>query len=291
MYLPAQIERHTMPLLLDTKLLITIDLFHEAMQLCPWSVSAEVTQEDLYFPSVSGKLKLRKHDGDPHSLIYYARTVHDGQTTTAYEKIDLRSSSESMLFMLKKLQPTRRVSKVRATASDGETTINFDSISGVGCCIEIEIATEADTISHERKKIDLKNLISLLGLNAESVVHASNYDLVKVSENIRRIREVEGKLVMLETTAMPSQFPRPCVSVFSTGEFENRPTFVNLSTEEQAMEASESDNLLYWFHRDDLFVYATLMDILQSDEDKVIVHVPHMIADLGFYNLYSGLCA
>lgn len=280
-----------MPLLLDTKLLISKDLFDAALQRCPWPVSAEVTQDDLYFPSVFGKLKLRKHDSQPHSLIYYDRRVQDGQTTTAYEKVDLRSAPESMLFMLNKLQPTRRVSKVRITASDGETTINFDSISGVGCCIEIEITTQADTVSHERKKIKLKNLISLLRLNAESVVHASNYDLVKVAENIRRINEVEGKLVMLETAAAPSQVRSACVRVFSTREFKNRPKFFNLATEEQSIEASKSENLIYWSHRDDLIVYATFMNSPECEEDRVIVHVPHSIADLGFSNLYSGLCA
>ena len=280
-----------MPLLLDTKLLIPRALFRSAVQRCPWPVSVEVAQEDLYFPSVSGKLKLRTHDGDPHSLIYYARTVQDGQTTTAYEKIDLSSSSPSMLFILSKLQPIRRVSKVRATASNGETTINFDSISGVGCCIEIEIATEADTSTHERKKIDLQKLILLLGLDAESVVHASNYDLVKVSENIRRIRDVEGKRVILEITDMPPQLPRPCVKVFCTREFESRPAFVNLATENQAIEASKSDNLLYWSHRDDLVVYATLMTNAQGNDENVIVHVPLAIADLGFSNLYDDLSA
>ena len=278
-----------MPLLLDTKLLIPNDLWEMATQRCPWPVSTEVIQDDLYFPSVSGKLKLRTHDGEPYSLIYYARTVEDGQTTTAYEKINLRSCSSSMLFVLGKLQPTRQVSKIRKTAKRGATTVNFDSINGVGCCVEIEIATEADKSSRDQKKLDLEHLLKILGLDVASVVHASNYDLVKVSENIRRLRETEGKRLILDTSSTPSDTQKKHVDVFCTRDFKNRPKFCKLATEDQAIKASVSDNLLYWSHRDDIVVYATLKADFRNDEENIIVHVPRHIADLGFSNLYSDL--
>lgn len=134
-------------------------------------------QDDTFFHSRRGRLKLRKQGGGSE-LIYYERTDLTGPAESQYftESFEDPATIEAMLSVALEIRGTVR--KSRRLYRIGPTRIHIDEVLGLGSFVELEVELDATQRTSEGEAA-AQELIDKLELKEEDMVASSYIDLLE----------------------------------------------------------------------------------------------------------------
>jgi predicted adenylyl cyclase CyaB len=134
-------------------------------------------QEDVFFHSRRGRLKLRKQSAGSE-LIYYERLDHTGPAESYYftESFSDPASIEGMLSVALDVRGT--VQKSRRLYRVGQTRVHLDEVLGLGSFVELEVELGAEQDAESGIEIAL-DLMNRLGVQSEDLVAESYIDLLE----------------------------------------------------------------------------------------------------------------
>jgi predicted adenylyl cyclase CyaB len=134
-------------------------------------------QEDVFFTTPSGRLKLRIFDAKHGELIYYQRSDQAGPKESNY-LISKTGDPESIRLVLESAYGVRGiVRKKRELYLSGQTRIHLDIVEGLGDFLELEYVMQLAQDKSEGLKT-VNNLMSYLGVMQNDLVSDAYIDLL-----------------------------------------------------------------------------------------------------------------
>jgi predicted adenylyl cyclase CyaB len=135
-------------------------------------------QEDTFFHSPQGRLKLRRFDATHGELIYYERTDTAGPKRSNY--FITRTSEPDMLKgVLAAAYGVRGVvRKTRTLYLVGQTRIHLDDVDGLGAFMELEVVLQpGQQDAHGQAVAD--TLMAQLGIAPADLIEGAYIDLLQ----------------------------------------------------------------------------------------------------------------
>jgi predicted adenylyl cyclase CyaB len=137
-----------------------------------------ISQEDIFFQSPHGRLKLRILGQDQGQLIYYERPDSAGPKQSDYY-ISRTSEPETLNDVLSRTYGVRGVvRKERWLYWIGNTRIHLDQVEGLGSFLEFEVVL-SDGQSIEEGLAIAANLMGRLGVAEADLIDAAYIDLLE----------------------------------------------------------------------------------------------------------------
>ncbi len=136
-------------------------------------------QEDIFFNSSDGRLKLRKAGGDAE-LIYYERADDKAPVESQYMKTAVDGAEiEAILSIALGVRGT--VSKRRDLYRIGQTRIHVDEVDGLGSFVELEVELEGGQSTADGEEI-ARDLMNKLGVREGDLVAEAYIDLLEMPQ-------------------------------------------------------------------------------------------------------------
>jgi len=137
----------------------------------------EITQEDVFFNTTHGRLKLRIFDEDGGELIYYERENQAGPKVSSYSRL-LTDRPRDIQEMLTNACGIRGiVRKQRRLYLVGNTRIHLDEVEGLGAFVELEVVLAPDQEPSAGQKV-AEELMNRLRIRKTDLVDCAYLDLV-----------------------------------------------------------------------------------------------------------------
>jgi predicted adenylyl cyclase CyaB len=134
-------------------------------------------QEDTFFQSPKGRLKLRVINGKEAELIYYERPDEDGPRLSQYQ-LCRTQDGEGLKALLGKVFGIRGVvRKRRWLCLWGQTRIHLDEVEGLGTFLELECVLSPDQTPREGEAI-VRQIASRLGVCERDLLSQAYIDLL-----------------------------------------------------------------------------------------------------------------
>lgn len=152
-----------------------------AEQLSDSPVEA-ILQEDIFFNTSQGRLKLRVLSEDNGQLIYYTRPDQEGPKRSDYQ-ISLTSDPENLKRVLELAYGIRGiVRKTRYLYLVGQTRVHLDDVQGLGQFMELEVVMREGQSDPEGQLI-AEGLMAALGVERSDLIEGAYMDLLESSIN------------------------------------------------------------------------------------------------------------
>lgn len=136
-----------------------------------------IAQDDTFFATARGRLKLRTFVDGHGELIFYQRPDHTGPKTSFY----LLSSTPEPDILRESLTlawgQTGRVQKLRTLYLVGRTRVHLDEVQGLGDWLELEVVLQENE-PEEAGVQEAHALMAKLGLSHEDLVQGAYVDLL-----------------------------------------------------------------------------------------------------------------
>jgi predicted adenylyl cyclase CyaB len=140
-----------------------------------------IRQEDTFFVTSRGRLKLRVLTPDRAELIFYERPDQDGPKHSEYH-IAETSDPESLRMVLDLAYGIRGVViKTRYLYLTGGTRIHLDDVEGLGQFVELEVVMRAGQSDAEGQRI-AEDLMQKLGIRKEDLLEGAYMDLLETGD-------------------------------------------------------------------------------------------------------------
>jgi len=140
-----------------------------------------IPQEDTFFHTPKGRLKLRQLQPDQAQLVYYERPDQDGPKRSNYF-IYATSDPQGLLTTLTMALGVRGVvRKTRYLYLCGQTRIHLDDVEGLGQFMELEVVLREGQTDAEGQSI-AEGLMTLLGVRQEDLLEGAYIDLLEKSQ-------------------------------------------------------------------------------------------------------------
>lgn len=138
-----------------------------------------IQQEDIFFPTPQGRLKLRILD-DHAELIYYSRPDQQGPKRSDYHLT--RSDDPQNLKRVLELAYGIRgiVKKTRYLFLVGQTRVHLDDVEGLGQFIELEVVLGEGQSDADGQNI-AEALMDALGVEKTDLLDGAYMDLIEKS--------------------------------------------------------------------------------------------------------------
>lgn len=141
-------------------------------------------QEDTFFNTPQGRLKLRVLAANQGELIYYTRPDREGPKRSHYH-ISLTADPENLKRVLELAYGIRGVvRKTRYLYLVGQTRVHLDNVEGLGQFMELEVVMQEGQSDAEGQAI-AEGLMASLGVERSSLVEGAYMDLLESSANLR----------------------------------------------------------------------------------------------------------
>ena len=136
-----------------------------------------IYQEDTFFYSPKGRLKLRTYNDSSGELIYYERPDTREPGLSEYQRIDVIDPThiKNCLSEIFGIQGTIR--KQRILYMVGNTRIHLDKVDGLGDFVELEVVLEQDDSIEKGKRI-VEKLMNQLEIEPRSLISCAYIDLL-----------------------------------------------------------------------------------------------------------------
>ena len=147
-------------------------------ELCSDPVHTE-QQEDTFFITTKGRLKLRESD-DKSALIYYDRkdSLEPSQSDIA---ISFTENPDILKSVLAKSNGIRGiVKKIRTLYKYGQTRIHLDEVRRLGKFIELEVVLRSDQTSKDGESIANK-LMDKFNIHKNDLIDVAYIDLIETT--------------------------------------------------------------------------------------------------------------
>lgn len=137
-----------------------------------------IPQEDTFFNTEKGRLKLRMQAPDFGCLIYYERRDQDGPKRSDYflAKTDEPENLKTTLSLA--LGVRGAVRKTRYLYMVGQTRIHLDEVEGLGHFMELEVVMREGQNDAEGQAI-AEDLMRKLGVRKEALIEGAYMDLLE----------------------------------------------------------------------------------------------------------------
>ncbi|KAK7063165.1 hypothetical protein SK128_026170 [Halocaridina rubra] len=137
-------------------------------------------QEDTFFNSAQGRLKLRVIKGEKEELIYYERPDQDGPKCSDFIKVNGKEgelSGDMSLLLTRCLGVKGKVKKTRTLYMVGQTRVHVDAVEGLGNFMELEVMLNNDQTIKDGEKI-ARELQEKLGVNEDDLCSGAYMDMI-----------------------------------------------------------------------------------------------------------------
>lgn len=137
-----------------------------------------IPQEDIFFHTEKGRLKLRILGPEHSQLIYYTRPDQEGPKRSDYHIT--RSPDPGNLKRVLELAYGIRgiVRKTRYLYLVGQTRVHVDDVEGLGRFMELEVVLEEGQSDAEGQKI-AEDLMTALGVERDDLIDGAYMDLLE----------------------------------------------------------------------------------------------------------------
>lgn len=134
-------------------------------------------QQDIFFNTADGHLKLRIFDEHNGQLIYYQRGHDAGPNISDYD-ISETSSPHSLKAVLQRAYGIQaQVNKQRDLYLSGRTRIHFDRVEGLGHFIELEVVLNKGESLQDGEQ-EAQQLMHALNIEQEDLIDVAYVDLL-----------------------------------------------------------------------------------------------------------------
>ena len=137
-----------------------------------------LSQEDTFFNTDKGRLKLRILAPNQGYLIYYERPDQDGPKRSDYylSKTEEPETLKNVLALALGVRGVVR--KTRHLYMVGQTRIHLDEVDGLGQFMELEVVMQAGQSEAEGQSI-AEDLMRSLGVRKEALIEGAYMDLLE----------------------------------------------------------------------------------------------------------------
>jgi predicted adenylyl cyclase CyaB len=137
-----------------------------------------IPQEDTFFVTPQGRLKLRVLAPDRGQLIYYMRPDQNGPKRSDYY-IYQTSDPENLKKTLALAYGVRGVvRKTRYLYMVGQTRLHLDDVEGLGQFLELEVVMRADQSDADGQAV-AHELMRKLGIESSDLIEGAYMDLIE----------------------------------------------------------------------------------------------------------------
>ena len=139
-----------------------------------------IPQEDIFFHTPRGRLKLRILSEDRAQLIYYTRPDQEGPKRSDYH-ISYTSDPVNLKRVLELAYGIRGVvRKTRFLYLIGQTRVHLDDVEGLGQFMELEVVMREGQNDLEGQSI-AEELMTSLGVERSDLLEGAYMDLLEAS--------------------------------------------------------------------------------------------------------------
>ena len=141
-----------------------------------------IPQEDTFFNTEKGRLKLRVLAPNLGYLIYYERPDQDGPKRSDYHLAETRDPENLKTALSLALGVRGVVRKTRYLYMAGQTRIHLDEVEGLGHFMELEVVMRAGQSDAEGQAI-AEDLMRRLGVREDALLEGAYMDLLEAQKN------------------------------------------------------------------------------------------------------------
>jgi predicted adenylyl cyclase CyaB len=147
----------------------------EAMSDAPVQV---IPQEDTFFHTPRGRLKLRQLQPDRAQLVYYERPDQDGPKRSNYYIFETPDPVNLKTTLGMALGIRGMVRKTRYLYLAGQTRIHLDDVEGLGQFMELEVVLRDGQSDADGQSI-AEDLMRRLGIQPQDLLEGAYMDLLE----------------------------------------------------------------------------------------------------------------
>ena len=147
----------------------------EALSDSPLEV---IPQEDTFFVTPKGRLKLRVLAPDRAQLVYYERPDQDGPKRSDYFIFNTNDPENLRAALSLALGIRGVVKKTRYLYMVGQTRVHLDDVEGLGQFMELEVVLRDDQSDDEGQAI-ANDLMKKLGIEPTDLIEGAYMDLLE----------------------------------------------------------------------------------------------------------------
>ena len=137
-----------------------------------------IPQEDTFFVTSKGRLKLRVLAPDRAQLVYYERPDQDGPKRSDYFIFNTDDPENLKTALSLALGIRGVVKKTRYLYMVGETRVHLDDVDGLGYFMELEVVLRRDQSDNEGQAI-ANDLMKKLGIESSDLIEGAYMDLLE----------------------------------------------------------------------------------------------------------------
>lgn len=137
-----------------------------------------ILQEDIFFNTEKGRLKLRILAPERGELIYYERPDRDGPKRSEYHLAKTNDPENLKTALSLALGIRGVVKKTRYLYMTGQTRIHLDEVEGLGQFMELEVVMREDQNDAEGQVI-AEDLMRRLGVREDALLEGAYMDLLE----------------------------------------------------------------------------------------------------------------
>jgi len=137
-----------------------------------------IPQEDTFFLTPKGRLKLRQLAPDRAQLVYYERPDQDGPKRSTYHIFETGDPENLKTTLSMALGVRGIVRKTRFLYLVGQTRLHLDEVEGLGQFMELEVVLHPEQTDAEGEAI-AGDLMARLGIREDDLLKVAYMDLIE----------------------------------------------------------------------------------------------------------------
>jgi adenylate cyclase len=137
-----------------------------------------IPQEDTFFHTARGRLKLRQLAPERGQLVYYERTDASGPKRSEYILAETSEPSALKAVLTAALGVRGVIRKRRTLYMVGQTRVHLDEVEGLGEFMELEVVLRPEQSDAEGQAI-AQDLMTRLGVLKEDLLEGAYMDLME----------------------------------------------------------------------------------------------------------------
>ena len=137
-----------------------------------------IPQEDTFFHTPKGRLKLRLLQAGQAQLVYYERPDQDGPKRSSYHIFETSDPQGLQTALRLALGVRGVVRKTRYLYMAGQTRIHLDDVEGLGQFMELEVVLREGQSEAEGQAI-AEELMTRLGVQKDDLLEGAYMDLLE----------------------------------------------------------------------------------------------------------------
>lgn len=138
----------------------------------------DLLQDDCFFPSPHGRLKLRQFGDGSGELIFYRRADTAAPASSDYCRVPTADPETLRQTLMRAYGCLGRVRKLRRLYLVGQTRVHLDQVQDLGHFVELECVLAAEQ-SLADGIAEVQRIMALLGIQADDCIAQSYLDLLR----------------------------------------------------------------------------------------------------------------